>query len=236
MEVVGQESGTRAGQRRGEEGTGGRERDAVEVGELVAEDEERGRTDAHHARRQAVEAVDEVDRVDGRDDHDRGEQGALGSVEAELLLGADRDHLEPDARPDEEGDSDHLAAELGQGVELEEVVEHTDSADHRAGEDHGPGVLGQEGARAGEEGQLARHAVRRHEPAEHRQPAEVGDRLGVDVAVPDLRDRPGPERDLPGDHREEVGHRGRDQEDQEVLAHALSPRRSGWRPAAPGPR
>ena len=71
-----------------------------------------------------------------------------------------------------------------------------------------------------EERQLAGHEVRRHEAAQHREPAEVGDRLVVHVAVADLRDRAGADRDLPGHDREQVGDRRGHQEDEDVLPHA----------------
>ncbi len=115
--------------------------------------------------------------------------------------------------------AEHLSAELGEGVELEQVVEHADRADHRAGDQDDAGVAEHERALAGQERQLPPDDVRRGEPAEHGQPAEVGNRLGVDVAVPDLGDGSGAQGDLPGDDREEVGDRGGHQEDEGVLPH-----------------
>ena len=64
-----------------------------------------------------------------------------------------------------------------------------------------------------------RDEVRRAEPAEHRDAAEVRDRHGVHVAVADPGDGAGAQRDLAGHHAEQVGDHGGDQEDGEVLAH-----------------
>ena len=89
-----------------------------------------------------------------------------------------------------------------------------------------PGVAEDERPAGGEERQLAGHEVRRHEAAQHRQPAEVGDRLGVHVAVADLGHRAGAQRDLAGDDREQVGDRRGHQEDEEVLPHQRRPRPS----------
>ena len=75
------------------------------------------------------------------------------------------------------------------------------------------------GALRRQERQLARDEVRRHEATEHGQATEVRDRLCVHVAVADGGDRAGPQRDLAGDHRQQVGDRGGDQEDEGVLTH-----------------
>ena len=64
-----------------------------------------------------------------------------------------------------------------------------------------------------QERQVAGHEVRRHQPAVHREAAEVGDRDGVDVAVADLGDRAEAERDLARQHRQQVGDGDRDEED-----------------------
>ena len=58
------------------------------------------------------------------------------------------------------------------------------------------------GSAAREERQLVGHEVRRDQAAEHRQPAEVRDRLGVHVAVAHLRHGAGAQRDLAGDDRQ----------------------------------
>ena len=135
-------------------------------------------------------------------------------VERELAAVRLGEEHELDAGDDQEAGREHLAAELGEGVELEQVVEHADRADHRAGDQDDAGVAEHERALPGQEGQLPPDDVRRGEAAEHGQPAEVGNRLGVDVAVPDLGDGPGAQGDLPGDDREEVGDRGGHQEDE----------------------
>ena len=98
----------------------------------------------------------------------------------------------------------------------------TPTAQTRApGQQHDAGVLEDEDVAAGaEEGQLAGDEVRRGQAAQHREAAEVGDRLRVHVAVADRGDGAGAQRDLPGDDGEQVGHRQGDQEDEEVLPHA----------------
>jgi hypothetical protein len=177
---------------------------------------------ADHAGREPVEPVDEVDRVDRRDHHDGGEERPLGSIERELAaVGLGEEH-ELDAGDDQEAGREHLPTELGEGVELEQVVEHADRADHRAGDQDDAGVAEHERTLAGEERQLPPDEVRRSQPAEHGQPTEVGNGLGVHVPVPDLRDRPGAQGDLPRDDREEIGDRGGHQEDKGVLAHQAS--------------
>ena len=154
----------------------------------------------------------------------------VGSSEKTVAVGpGEEDEL--DARGDQEPGREHLAAELGQRVELEEVVEHPDRADQRPGDQHDPGVAEDERAAGGEERQLPGHEVRRHEAAQHRQPAEVGDRLVVHVAVAHLGDRAGADRDLAGHDREQVGDRGGHQEDEDVLPHSAS---SAARPRSRG--
>ena len=85
--------------------------------------------------------------------------------------------------------------------------------------EHDAGVAEDEVVAGGEERQLAGDDVGRDEAAEHRQPAEVGDRVGVHVAVAHRGDGAGAQRDLAGHDREQVGHRQGDQEDEEVLPH-----------------
>ena len=199
------------------------ERDAVEVGELVAEQEEGGGADADDAGREAVEAVDEVHGVDGGDDDQHGEQRTLRRVEGELAVGLGREERVLDPGEDQEPGREHLAAELGQRVELEQVVQHADRADHGPGDDHDAGVAEHERSAARQERQLLRHEVRRHQPAEHRQPTEVRDRLRVHVAVADLGHGAGAQRDLAGDDGQEIGDRGGDEEDQDVLPHRRAP-------------
>ena len=60
---------------------------------------------------------------------------------------------------DQEAGREHLAAELGERVELEEVVEHADRADQRAGDQHDAGVAEDERV-AGRRGTAARGATR----------------------------------------------------------------------------
>ena len=143
-------------------------------------------------------------------------------VEGELAAVGHREEDVLDAEDDQEPRGEHLPAELGQRVELEEVVEHPDAADQRARDQHDAGVAEDERPAGGEERQLAGHDVRRDQAAEHGQPTEVRDRLGVHVAVADRRHRPGAQRDLARDDGEQVGHRGGDQEDEGVLPHGAA--------------
>ena len=189
----------------------------VGVGELVGEGEERHRADPDHAGGQAVEAVDEVHRVHGGDHHDHAEQRAPGhgsrvnwprpgQLEGEVL------HLVEH----QEAGGQHLAAELGERVELEQVVEDPEQRrSSRPPIEHDRRRRGRPAASLSERNGswwATRYAA--HQPAEHRQPAEVRDRHGVHVAVADLGDRAGAQRDLAGDDAEQVGDHGGDQEDE----------------------
>ena len=87
---------------------------------------------------------------------------------------------------------------------------------------HDPGIAEDERVAGREERQLAGHQVRRDQAAQHGQPAQVRDRLGVHVPVAHPRDRAGAERDLARDDGQEIGDRGGDQEDEGVLTHVRS--------------
>ena len=78
-----------------------------------------------------------------------------------------------------------------------------------------------------EERQLPGHHDRGRHPGQHRHPAEVGHLDGVHVAVAHLGQRPGPQRQPAAQPADQVGDRGRDQQDQQVLAHSAPAHRSG---------
>ena len=212
-----QEAGTRTGQSSRQEGPRGGERQVVLSGQEVAEEEERQGADAHHAGGQAVEAVDEVDGVDGGDHHDHAEQRRLGRGQHELVGLHPRQlrkEVELDTEEHQERRRQHLPAELGQGVDVEDVVQHPHRADQGAREEHDAHIAEDEAVAAREERQLPADEVGRSQSTEHGDATEIGNGLGVHVAVADLRDSAGPQSDLARDHRQEVGDRAGDQEDE----------------------
>lgn len=226
MHVVRQEAQAHAHQHGREQGGGGRGLDAVAVPEAVGVHEERGGGDADHAGRETVEAVDEVDRVDG--DHDQGdrEQGALPLGQRDDADTRDGQPQDRQTLHDHHARGDHLAAELDQGVDLELVVQDADQPDQR-----GPGEQRAWLVRFGEDlaevGQMVGDQQTGAQPEEHRDAAEAGRRLTVDVARTDLRHGSGHDRELPHRPCQQVRHRGRDTERQEVFTHGL-PHRSRW--------
>ncbi len=136
---------------------------------------------------------------------------------------------------DQEAGREHLAAELGERVELEQVVEHPDRADQRAGDQHDAGVVEHERAAAATRNGscwATRYAATR--PPSIASAAEVRDRHRVHVAVADLGDRAGAQRDLAGDDGQQVGRppRRRGRRGGTRASASLSPRPSAWRRAA----
>ena len=216
-----------------EQGARGRQRDVVEVGQLVAEDEERHRADADHAGGEAVEAVDEVHRVHGRDHDEHRQQRALGRVEGELAAVRESGRRRTGCPKTIRKPAASTCPPSLVSASSSKRSSRTPTAQISApGDQHDAGVAEDERAAGGEERQLPGHDVRRDQPAEHRQPAEVRDRLGVHVAVAHLGHRPGAQRDLAGDDASA----GRSptaatRKTRSVLPHrAVSPRPSAWRP------
>ena len=89
---------------------------------------------------------------------------------------------EQDAAEGHDPGGDHLAAHLGQPVQLADVVDRTEQADDRRAEQHAR-ELGTELEDLPEVGQLAGRDHRRGEPEVDRHAAEPRDRRRVDVAV-----------------------------------------------------
>jgi hypothetical protein len=78
------------------------------------------------------------------DDDEHGQDRRLGAVEDERRGGVaagQRQPVELHALYDHEPGREDLAGELGQRVELEEVVDHTDGADRQPAEQDGSGVV-----------------------------------------------------------------------------------------------
>ncbi len=226
MHVVRQEAQAHAHQDRREQRRRGGGLDAVRHPDAVGVEEERGRGDAHHARREAVEAVDEVDRVDGDDDQRDREQGALPLGQRHRAEAGDGQPQDRQTLHDHDAGGDHLAAQLDQGVDLELVVQDADQPDQRGTREQGARFVGvlEDGA---EVCQVVGDQQSRAQPEEHGDTAEARSGFPVHVTCPDLRHRPGHDRELPHRPREQVRHRGRDAERQQVFTHRL-PHRSRW--------
>ena len=203
-----------------EQGRGGGPVGAVEPGQAVAEEEEGQRADADHAGRQPVEPVDHVDRVDRRHDQQ--------PVSTARWAGS-RENWLPCASVKKKNWTPKATRNPAASTWPPSLVSASSSkrsSSTPTAQISAPAISTIPASRktqrraGGEERQLTGDEVRRHEAAQHRQPAEVGDRLVVHVAVADLGDRAGAERDLAGHDREQVGDRGGHQEDEDVLPHA----------------
>ena len=105
----------------------------VEVGELLAVEEERERADGDDAGGEAVEAVDEVDRLADPEQPEHRDQrlevvGEDDRAVVERQAEREHDHAEPDER--ETGE--HRAGHLGRRGDLLDVVDEPDGEDDRA--------------------------------------------------------------------------------------------------------
>ena len=122
------------------------------------------------------------------------------ATEAVAIQGDDLTGQRDPQHPDPEGDHDagrqHLAGELGQRGQVEQVVEHPDQADHPGGDEDGAGVLLDDHL-AAQERQLPGEHDRRQHPGEHGYAAEVRHRDGVHVTVPDLGQGAGAQGESP---------------------------------------
>ena len=127
---------------------------------------------------------------------------------------------------DHHAGGDHLPAELDQGVDLELVVQDADQPDQRGAGEQRPGLVGV-GEDLVEVLQVVGDQQARAQAEEHGDTAEPRSGLPVHVACPDLRHRSGHDRELPYRPGQQVGHRGRDAERQQVFTHGL-PHRSRW--------
>src|SRR5690606_8971873 len=112
------------------------------------------------------------------------------------------------------------------GVDLELVVQHPDQPDQGGPGEQCPRLVGllEELVEVGE---VIGDQQTGAQPEEHRDPAEARSGFPVHVPCPDLRHRPGHDRELAYRPGQQVRHRGRDTERQQVFTHGL-PHRSRW--------
>ena len=122
---------------------------------------------------------------------------------------------------------DHLAAELDQGVDLELVVQHADQPDQGRRRRAGRAVRWSCSKTLVQVRQMVGDQQSRAQSEEHRDAAEPRCRLAVHVTGTDLRHGSGHDRELPHRPGQQIGHRGRDAERQQVFTHGL-PHRSRW--------
>ena len=205
---------------------GGRPGQVLGDGQQVGVGEERAGADADHPGRQAVQTVDEVDRVGAEHDEEH-RDGHRGRVVQRHDLTGQRDPEHPDAE------------------------RHHDARRPAPGRRTWPAAAGRTGRRARRPRRsprrrsappgspaapaaddrgtaAARRARSPPHPDEHGDAAEVRHRDGVHVAVADLGQRAGPQREPAAESADQEGHRGGDQQHQQVLAHsALGPRGVG---------
>ncbi|MGX1117946.1 hypothetical protein RKD37_003309 [Streptomyces ambofaciens] len=200
--------------------------DAVRVPDPVGVHEERRRRDAHHAGRETVEAVHEVDRVDGHDDQRHREERALPLGQRDRAHGRDGEPQDRQTLHHHHAGGDHLTAQLDQGVDLELVVQDTDQPDQRGAGEQRPRFVGLLEDLV-EVGQVVGDQQTRAQPEEHGDPAEPRSGFPVHVTCPDLRHRSRHDRELPYRPGQQIRHRGRDAERQQVFTHGL-PHRSRW--------
>ena len=162
------------GQRDAEQRAGGRQGHLVDVGELVAEGEERHRADAHHARGETVSPSTKFTALMVATTMKPVSNAPCAGVEG-VLRPVATGHVDVlDAEGDEEPAASTWPPSLVSASSSERSSSTPTRADQCTGDEHDAGVAEDEGSAVGEEGQLARHDVRRHQSAEHRQPAEVG--------------------------------------------------------------
>ena len=225
VEVERQEADARADQHRGGE------RGEVEVFglclqlEQVGVDEEDAVGDERDPGDETVEAVDEVDGV--HDEHHREHGDDQRDVGRDDRLAADRQGLQLHALPGEHARGDDLAGELGDPVQIPDVVGDADQHDDQSRPEDAEHL-----ARVGEDeaelGHLGCHAEGDDHAEEHRHATQPRSRAGVNVALTDLRVQPVLGGQLPDENREPVGHDGGDAGDERVedYSHRSAPTRA----------
>ena len=124
-----------------------------------------------------------------------------------------------------------LAGQLGQPVQLADVVDGADETDDRRPHEHAGDLAA--AVDPLEVRQLPRHQAGRGEPEEDRHAPEPRRRRRVDVALAHRREGVGRHGERADERGREVRDRTGDDEDEEVLAHGLVSGRLGS-PSRPG--
>ena len=167
---------------------------------------------------EAVEPVDEVHRVGRRDDdHDREEHEDGGGQDGRP---GDRQRQQLHTGVGHQAGGEDLPGQLGQPVELANVVEGPDEAHDAARREHPEDLaVPEEGA---EVRQVARDECRGDEADVDSHSPEPRDGSRVDVTLADSREGTRGHGEAAHEGCRDVRDRGRDEKDQDVLVHSAA--------------
>ena len=166
-----------------------RDRAALVVQHRQREHQNGGAGDKPQTGGEPIEPVDEVHGVDKDHGEDRGQDCGLELIQDHRGAAAHR-HEEQgprDTKPRQHRRGHELAEQLHHGAELKEVIDHAHRHDGERGPHHRGHLRGDGHEPAGKGGQLRGQEDSAAEPEEHGQPTQPRGRLGVAIALTNLR-------------------------------------------------
>ena len=188
----------------------------IEVGQLLAVEEEGASTDGDDPGSQPVQAIDEVDRLRHAQQPQHGDERDPVVRQVEDPEERQPEVVHVDAEPDEGEPGDDRPRHLGRGRQSLDVVPQPDDHDDRRRQQHALwfGVAREEAVEVVEG---TGDGERYDEAEEHRQATDVGDRRGVHRAVVRLVQPAPPPGKRPDQRCGDERRRARHQTDEDVI-------------------